>query len=161
MRIGVLSDTHDNLRNVTRIVDLLNGAEVERVVHTGDFTRAQTLDVLAGLHAPLHGVFGNNDVDRDALRETAARHGIELADPPLRMTWAGRSIAVVHDPDDLTPSLRDGADLLLHGHVHRRVIERENGRLIFNPGECSGLLEGRNAVGVVDLIRLETELLFF
>jgi predicted phosphodiesterase len=43
MRIGVVSDTHNNLRNVTRIVELLNEAGVERVVHTGDITQAKTL----------------------------------------------------------------------------------------------------------------------
>ena len=33
MRIGVVSDTHDNLRNVRRIVDRFNEAHVDRVVH--------------------------------------------------------------------------------------------------------------------------------
>jgi predicted phosphodiesterase len=42
MRIGIVSDTHNHLRNVTRIVDLFANAEVERVVHTGDITQAKT-----------------------------------------------------------------------------------------------------------------------
>ena len=58
MRIAVVSDTHNNLRNVQRIVELLNAADVARVVHTGDITQAKTLEVLARLHAPLVGVYG-------------------------------------------------------------------------------------------------------
>ncbi len=71
MRIGVVSDTHDNLANVARIVELFDAAGVERVVHTGDITRAATLEILARLRAPLVGVYGNNDKEREAL-ETAA-----------------------------------------------------------------------------------------
>ncbi len=41
-RIGVVSDTHNNLANVARIVELFNAAGVDRVVHTGDITQAKT-----------------------------------------------------------------------------------------------------------------------
>ncbi|HEX2484924.1 MAG TPA: metallophosphoesterase family protein, partial [Myxococcota bacterium] len=75
MRIGVMSDTHNHLANVRAIVALLNAARVERVVHTGDITQAKTLDALAGLEAPLFGVFGNNDLERPALDAAIARHG--------------------------------------------------------------------------------------
>ena len=67
MRIGVISDTHDNTRNVARIVEVLREARVERVIHTGDITRADTLRVLAAVEVPLFGVYGNNDVEREPL----------------------------------------------------------------------------------------------
>jgi hypothetical protein len=35
------------------------------------------------------------------------------------------------------------------------------GSLIFNPGECAGHMIGFNAIGVLDLATLETELLKF
>ncbi len=56
MRIGVVSDTHNQLSNTARIVDLFNAARVDRVVHTGDITQAKTLRVLAALDAPRVGV---------------------------------------------------------------------------------------------------------
>ena len=79
MRIGVVSDTHNRLPNVQRIVELLNEARVERVVHTGDITQARTLHALGGLRAPLVGVFGNND-EREPLLEAARELGCELHD---------------------------------------------------------------------------------
>lgn len=69
MRIGVVSDTHDMMGNVERIVSLFDAAGVERVVHTGDITQAKTLDVFARMRAHLVGVFGNNDLERDRLEE--------------------------------------------------------------------------------------------
>jgi putative phosphoesterase len=161
VRIGVVSDTHNHLPNVGRIVELFNAARVARVVHTGDITQPKTLDAFARLEAPLVGVYGNNDQERPALAASARRHGIHLTDPPLELAWAGRRILVVHDPLDLAVHLRDHHDLALHGHNHEHVVERRGATLVFNPGECAGHLEGWNAVGVVDLVRLETERLRF
>ncbi len=159
MRIGVVSDTHDNLSNVARIVELFNAARVERVIHTGDITRARTLAPLGRVAARLYGVYGNNDHEREALAGAASRLGFHFVEPPLRLEWAGREITVVHDQHAHT-ELGDH-EVLLHGHDHRRRMERGDGRLIFNPGECAGLMAGRNAVGVLDLIELDVRVLEF
>ena len=161
MRIGVISDTHDNTRNVARIVEVLREARVERVIHTGDITRADTLRVLAGVEVPLFGVYGNNDLDREALRLAARDIGMQLAEPPLELHWAGRRITVVHDRHAHASLAWNASDVLLHGHEHRYSLERVNGTLIFNPGECAGWLEGWNSVGVLDLVGLEPERLRF
>jgi hypothetical protein len=162
MRLGVISDTHNHLPNVGRIVELLNQARVERVVHTGDITQAKTLAVLARLDAPLVGVFGNNDEgERAALESAARRYQMSLCDPPLELRLAGRRIVVVHDPHDLAGVFGDEHDAALHGHTHRCRLERSRGRLVFNPGECAGHVPGLNAVGVLDLTTLEAELLHF
>jgi uncharacterized protein len=160
MRIGVVSDTHNRLPNVRRIVALLNAARVERVIHTGDITQARTLHALADLEAPLVGVFGNND-ERIPLLEAAAAHDFELHDGPLELTLASRRIVVVHDPLELAVARRPEHDVAFHGHDHRLTVDRAGGRLVFNPGECAGHMEGYNAVGVVDLATLEVELLRF
>ncbi len=163
MRIGVVSDTHNHLGNVARIVELLNAAEIDRVVHTGDITQAKTLEVLARLDAPLHAVYGNNDVgERENLERAASRYGISLVDPPLHLHWAEQQLCVVHDPRDFEPVLETGApSLILHGHDHRFHLEQRERTTIFNPGECAGHMKGRNAIGVVDLDDLSCERLFF
>lgn len=158
MLLGVVSDTHNNLTNVERIVDIFNRAGVDRVVHTGDITQAKTLAVLARLAAPLCGVFGNNDLERDDLDVACRHHGFDFADGARRFDWNERRIVVVHDPIDI-PSA-ENADVVLHGHNHRTVNERRDGTLWFNPGECAGHLTGHNRVGILDLtalaVRIET-----
>jgi putative phosphoesterase len=160
VRIAVVSDTHNNLRNVTRIVELLNAADVARVVHTGDITQARTLEVLGRLRAPLVGVYGNND-EREAIAPVAAQLAMQLVEGSLSFEAAGRRIGVIHDPYEIDDALLAAHDLVLHGHNHRLVLEHRGGALLFNPGECAGMLEGHNAVGVVDLVKLEVELLRF
>jgi putative phosphoesterase len=160
MRIGVVSDTHNNLRNVERIVELLRAAAVEQVVHTGDITQPRALRALARVGVPIVGVFGNND-ERGALREGSAGLRIELAEPPFEWVLASRRVLVAHDPTELEGAVEEEHALVLHGHTHRRTIERSPGRLLFNPGECAGHAAGRQTVGVVDLVTLEPELLHF
>ncbi|GIS69618.1 MAG: hypothetical protein CM1200mP9_04390 [Gammaproteobacteria bacterium] len=87
MRIGVVSDTHNNLRNVARIVGLFNEANVDLVVHTGDITKGKTIDVLADLSSPMVGVFGNNDPERESLNKAIA-HTVFSSTSPL-MKWCG------------------------------------------------------------------------
>jgi putative phosphoesterase len=161
VRIGVVSDTHNHLRNVRRIVELFNAAAVDRVIHTGDITHAGTLEVFAGLEARLLGVFGNNDVERSALLATASRFSIQLADPPLSLAFAGRRLLIVHDPHGLGEDAVASHDVVLHGHTHRPVHERRGNSLVFNPGECAGWLPGHNTVGVLELASLEVEWLRF
>ena len=162
MRIGVVSDTHNNMKNVRRIVELLNGAGVDRVVHTGDITQAKTLEVFAHLTVPMYGVFGNNDEERDTLEAAIDRYGFQFCEPPLTATWAGRELIVVHDPLEFDGHLAEQHHLALHGHTHRYRLERFGAQTtIFNPGECAGHMAGYNAIGVVDLVTMEAELLKF
>ena len=161
MRIGVVSDTHNNLSNVGRIVELFNHAGVARVVHTGDITQAKTLDALARLNAPLFGVFGNNDYERESLERAIDAHGFSFQEPPFECIWHERRIVVVHDPRDLEDLPHTRHDLALHGHTHLYRLTNTGKRLEFNPGECAGHLAGYNAVGVVDLEEMQAELLRF
>jgi hypothetical protein len=168
MRIGVVSDTHNHLPNVSRIVDILNDHRVDRVVHTGDITQVKTLEALARLDAPIHGVYGNNDFpERHLLDGAAERLGIQLHEPPLHLDWADRHVWVVHDPRDFEARLPEahaagrGPDLILHGHDHRFRLEEHGTTVVFNPGECAGHMKGRNAIGLVDLVALSCETLLF
>ena len=161
MRIGVVSDTHNNLKNCRRIVQIFNDAGVDAVVHTGDITQAKTLAVFAALDAPLYGVFGNNDQEREGLEATAQEFGFRFQDPPLDIVRSHRRIIVVHDPRDLEGVFGKEHDLALHGHTHMLRMERQGSQLIFNPGECAGHMVGLNAVGVVDLDTLEPNLVHF
>ena len=161
MKIGVVSDTHNNSKNVSQIVELFNNLPVERVVHTGDITKASTLDQFAELRVELFGVFGNNDQERESLDESVHRNGFHIHSNRLELEWHGRRILVVHDPKDLVDDDFVGFDLTLHGHTHLRRVEHRNECLIFNPGESAGHMQGCNAVGVVDLKTLSVEIINF
>lgn len=162
MKIGIVSDTHNNLKNVRQIISLFNEAEVERVIHTGDISQAKVMEAFSALDAPLYGVYGNNDQGELAeLQQAASDLGFHFIQPPLTLEWAGRRLIVVHDPLELDPIDTAAYDIILHGHTHRQRIEFEAEQLIFNPGECAGFMAGMNAIGTLDLRRLVPEILNF
>ena len=162
MRIGVVSDTHNNLKNVRKIVDIFNESEVERVIHTGDISQKKTLDLLSNLNANLFGVYGNNDQgELHHLEAAADGHGFYFTQPPLKLIWYNQKIVVVHDPLELELVDVTEFDVVLHGHTHRETINFEDDLLTFNPGECAGMMSGQNAVGILDLATRKTEIIKF
>ena len=162
MRVGVVSDTDNNLKNCIKIVELFNEAAVDRVIHTGDITQAKTLEVLSNLDAPMWGVYGNNDIgERESLASAASLFDFEIMDPPMKLVWAGRKVVVVHDPLELKLADVEDCDVVLHGHTHRQLIDYRNGRLTFNPGECAGHVAGFNAIGLLDLVEMKSQILNF
>lgn len=64
LKIGVLSDTHDQCELIQKAVKHFNDANVSWVFHCGDWVSPFILHFFQDLQAPLRGVFGNNDRDK-------------------------------------------------------------------------------------------------
>ena len=163
MILGVVSDTHNRVSNVETIIDIFNSKKVDKVIHTGDITQAKTLARFARLDCSLLAVFGNNDLKESGLEEISKINDFRIEFPPFVTKIANRNIAILHEPDDIQDLIKENPsiDLILHGHTHRYRNEEINGIKIFNPGECAGLLKGRNAIGLVNLKNLSLERIFF
>jgi len=163
MLIGVVSDTHNRVQHVEKIVNLFNSYKLSLVVHTGDITNAKTLDLFSDLNFPLRGVYGNNDINEPNLIETSKKNGFDFRLPPHIFELGNRKIAIFHEPDEIDSFLKEekSIDLILHGHTHRYRNEKISGSRIFNPGESSGMFEGKNAIGLVNLEDLKAKRIFF
>ena len=163
MILGVVSDTHNHLSNVEKIIDLFNEQKVEKVIHTGDITQAKTLSKFSRLNCPLYGVYGNNDLQEVGLKEITEKNGFKFKDPPFLVKLGGRKIVILHEPENIEKiiSQERSIDLIVHGHTHRYRYEELKGVKIFNPGESAGMFKGKNAIGLVDLSNLNTKRIFF
>ena len=163
MILGVVSDTHNRVDNVDKIVEIFNLHETELVIHTGDITQAKTLDRFSNLKCPLIGVFGNNDQNEIGLKEKAVEINSHFQDPPMFKDFEGKKIAILHDPLDIDNILNENKslDLVIHGHTHRYRYEKINGVIVFNPGESAGSIKGKNAIGLIDLHKLSFSRIFF
>ena len=80
MHIGVVSDTHNNLKNIELIIRLFNEAKVDLVIHTGDIANSKSLDKFRDLNCELVGVFGNNDRGEKGLKEVAISNNFQFQD---------------------------------------------------------------------------------
>jgi putative phosphoesterase len=61
MKIGLISDTHDNIENIRKAIREFNEKNVDLVLHAGDFSSPIAVESFAGVK--LVGVLGNNDKD--------------------------------------------------------------------------------------------------
>lgn len=163
MLIGVVSDTHNNLKNIETIISLFNDEGISLVIHTGDIANANSLDKFSKLNGKLIGVYGNNDRNEIGLKEVANNNNFLFQEPPNLISLCKRKIAIFHEPNIIEEFLsrNENIDLVVHGHTHRYRHERRNDILFFNPGESAGMQEGKNAIGLINLQSLEAKRIFF
>ena len=163
MLIGVVSDTHNNLKNIDQIISLFNKEDVKVVIHTGDIANANAFNQFSRLNARFIGVYGNNDRNEEGLEEVASKHSFCFQNPPKFINLALRKIAIFHEPDLIndTLSLDSNIDIIIHGHTHRYRQEILKDTLVFNPGESAGMQKGMNAIGIINLKNLKIKRIFF
>ena len=144
MRIGLMSDTHDNLPMIRKALARFADAGVDYIIHAGDFVAPFALAEILKFHGTVYGVFGKLLAD--------------LSEEPRRINLCERNITVVHDEGRLKKSDIRESDVLVVGHTHDAEI-RAGRPLVVNPGECGGWLSGRSTVAILDSETLEAKIL--
>lgn len=83
MSIAILSDCHDRLDHLQRVLAEVRARGAMRLFFLGDFCAPFALKEMAdGFAGPIDAVFGNNDGDRFLLGSIAVRHShVTLHDP--------------------------------------------------------------------------------
>jgi len=158
VKVGVLSDTHDNLASIEGAARKFKEAGVERVLFAGDFCSPFAAAKMREFGVPILAVFGNNDGDKLLLKQRSADF-CDLAEAPRELELAGRRVLLLHFPWLLDSLAKSGDfDLIVYGHTHEPEVRRVGGTLILNPGECGGWLKGKKTIAIVDLERMEAEL---
>lgn len=134
MRVGILSDTHDQVHRTAGAVALLRAGGARALIHCGDLTGPEVIHACAPL--PCYYVLGNNDFDVDTLRRVAEATGGVWLGRGGEVVLAGRRLAVTHGhlPDEFRRLLRAGPDYLLYGHTHQALDERDGPTRQINPG---------------------------
>jgi putative phosphoesterase len=122
MRVGLISDTHGQLR--PQALEALRGCD--RIVHGGDIGGPDILGAL-GAVAPVVAVRGNNDRDDWA-----------QALPDMAFLQCERvRICVVHDLAQLDADLEsERVRVVVSGHSHKPRIDERAGVLYVNPGSA-------------------------
>ncbi len=165
MLIGLVSDTHDNLPMVDKVVEELNRRDVNLVLHAGDYVAPFVVPKLKKIKARLIGVFGNNDGDRELLKKRFDEsEGLEMRGNFAGISFAGLKIGLLHgDEVELLKALIDSEsfDVVVHGHTHKAEVYQRGKTLIVNPGEACGYLSGRPTIALFDTGSRETEMIEF
>ena len=156
MRIGILSDTHDELRRTRHAIEILQTAGAEAIIHCGDLIGPEILAECAVL--PLYFTFGNHDCDMVPVLQQAAKdtnsHCLGWGG---EITLAQKRIAVVHGhlTMDLRPLLKAEPDYMLTGHSHIAQDWLEGSTRRINPGALHRT--DQSTVALLDLVADELQ----
>lgn len=157
MLIGIMSDTHDNMPQIKKAVDLFNERKVGHVIHAGDFTSPFTFRILKELRCNFTGIFGNNDGDKLLLHHMSEGR---VYNQPHTFKLDGKKIVVIHE-HNVADALADSGhyDLVIYGHTHKPEVKKAKDTLIVNPGEAGSWLYGKSTVAIVNLSDLTAEII--
>jgi putative phosphoesterase len=156
MRIGIISDTHDQVGRTARAVEALIAHGASRLIHCGDLTGPAVVHA-CGL-IPSYYVFGNNDFDEEGLRVAMLAVGGVCLAWGGELEFGGKRLGVTHGDSmrETRRLLAAAPDYLLFGHSHVRSDERQGRTRWINPGALH-----RAAEWTVALLDLESDELRF
>ena len=166
MKIGVMSDSHDNLTMIRRALERFEAEGAECLIHAGDFVAPFAVQEILKFKSAAYGCFGNNDGEKAGIRKLWPG----IADPPCELALGGRRILLTHDEASLAahstllraavsdveragaPEMLRRAEVVILGHTHRPSVRpgAGGGPLRINPGECCGWLSGKGTVAILD-----------
>ena len=161
MKLGIITDTHDNKPAIVKAISIFNDRQVDLVVHAGDMIAPFSAALFAELKAPLKFHFGNNDGEIILLRKMLLDIGAEVYKYDFEFELGGRKILVQHEPTNLEVIAESNKyHLIIYGHTHepdKRIVG--NRTLILNPGEACGWLRGLSNIEIMDTDTMVPEII--
>jgi putative phosphoesterase len=153
MKIGIVSDTHDNLELAEKAVEFFENEEVDKVVHCGDMVAPFTAELFDG-DFDFHAVRGNNDGEWN-LKETVEDFGA-FYNNTAELEFDGKKIAIYHGTEEeiVEGLVEKDYDYVFRGHTHRRKTEVHGETVEINPGGIK--LPGQKEDFSVAILNTET-----
>jgi hypothetical protein len=150
MMVGIMADSHDNVRLIKNAVRFFKDAGCSLVIHAGDFVAPFAAQELKNLGCPVKAVFGNCDGEKAGLEKTLSSFG-EIRRAPLTFRHENLRFLVTHVPSSLKLRLSSGKhDIIVFAHTHKPEVRQERKTLLINPGETGGWLSGKSTVALLD-----------
>lgn len=153
MLIGILSDTHNNLKNLNLALGIFQSRGIQTLIHCGDLTGVEVAQAMDGFQVIC--VLGNGDTASGEVRATLLAQNPENY---VGLQYTGRiddtRIAATHGHlpglvDELTHSGQ--YDYVFKGHSHQHQDARIGFTRLINPGALGGLHREARQICILDL----------
>ena len=145
MKIGIISDTHDDIENVQRAIEIFNAEGVDFVIHAGDYVFPGVVKEFEKLNAKLIGVLGNNDGEKVYLLKSFLEVNGDLKGELGEIEVDGIKVGIYHGTaKEVKERLINSGEynILVCGHTHTKEpslnsdgkYENNGKTLVLNPG---------------------------
>lgn len=154
MKIGILSDTHNNQPNVRSALEILRHEQVDTLFHCGDITEPETALLLVEFRVIC--TFGNGDWNAPEIRKNLLYFRPDnFAAVSYEGVLDGVKIAATHGhlPGILENQIQSGEfDYVFHGHSHLSEDRTAGRTRVINPGALGGLKREPRSFAILDLV---------
>jgi len=144
MKIGIISDSHDDITNVNRAIDIFIEKKIRFVIHAGDIISPPVITEFKRLTdegVDLFGIYGNNDGEKKGLKSAFNSVKGNLLGDEGKFEIDGLKFCVLHG-QDLRKKEKfiqsQKFDVVIYGHSHTKHSEISHGdkrdTIIINPG---------------------------
>ena len=146
MKIGIISDSHDDITNVNKAIEIFEEMNVESIIHAGDIISPPIIKEFKKLTesgVKLFAVFGNNDGEKKGLKSAINSIGGNLLGDIGKIEIAGLKFCIYHG-QDLKKKEKiinsEKFDVFVYGHSHTKDPKYENDvrignkTIVMNPG---------------------------
>lgn len=158
MKIAILSDSHDHVENLRKVVNDIKG-NIEAAIFCGDFCAPFMPPVLAELNIPIYACPGNNDEDQigQVLKGGENFQWTPLAAEFGEVELGGKKIAFCHYPKLGELLSKSGEyDAVFYGHTHEQLNVMNGNTLLVNPGAICGIQKGKYGVASYAIYNTDT-----
>jgi len=175
MKIGIISDTHDNLVSLKKAIQIFKQRKIEMLIHCGDWVSPFTLEFfdreMKDFNIPIKSVVGNNpgDIKRTMMNNAKMQNPIEWSKTTMLVfDLDGKKTIVYHGDDrEMLSMLIDSQkyDIIVTGHTHAVRNETVGKTLVVNPGTtcyaCEGKIIDRASIAIYDSKTNSAEIIYF
>ena len=120
MKLGLISDTHDDVENVKKAIRIFKNNNINSVIHLGDYISPPIIRLFKGMK--LIGVFGNNDGYKTGLIKAFNEIKGEIKGDFCITVIDGLKIAIYHGEfREISEALAKSGnfDIVCTGHLHK------------------------------------------
>ncbi|OJX40650.1 MAG: hypothetical protein BGO78_06610 [Chloroflexi bacterium 44-23] len=153
MKIGILADTHNDIKNTQRAMQVFSNHQVGLLIHCGDVTSVTTLKWLSEF--PIILTFGNGDVFSGEMKAYLESLDMDcVAGYKYEGELGGKRIAASHGHlSEINNSIlsEQTFDFFFHGHTHEKVDRWVGRTRVINPGAVMAIGKSIGSVCVLDL----------
>jgi hypothetical protein len=142
MKIAIISDIHDNLKNLNKFINFANLNNINVIFCTGDLTNEESARYLAEkFNKTIYIISGNAELYEPQLfhEYKNVQHLGQIG----ILTLANTKFGLCHEPyyiQDLIKK-RPDLDIIFYGHTHKPWVEEQNITKIVNPGTLGGIFQ--------------------
>lgn len=148
MKIAILSDSHDHVNNLQKVVDQIKN-NAQAVIFCGDLVAPFSAEILSRSNLSTYLCLGNNDEDHIGLVKKGGDkfEWTHLAQEFGQLELAGRRLAFCHYPKlaELLAKTND-YDAVFYGHTHQSKNETLGKCILVNPGAICGIQNGKMGI---------------